>query len=143
MNRLVELSALDAQYHWAEAEEWLAQASHNEYRAEQLQTLKGRVFTGMAALWRIEDEIGRTIGWAATTIYTPDGIIKVVQIDLATGGRLTDFTEHLHEFEQWAHEHGVDYIEVIGRAGWTRALAPLGFEHNFTSLLKRVYKELH
>jgi hypothetical protein len=97
----------------------------------------------MAALWRIEDEAGQALGWATTTIYTPDGDTKIVQIDLATGGSIDDFTEHLHEFEQWAHSHEIDYIEVVGRYGWMRRLAPLGFEHNFTSLLKRVYKELH
>lgn len=143
MNRLVELSVLDAQLYWNEAEAWLTEATDSEYRVEQLQMLKGRVFTGMAALWKIEGECGETRGWASTTIYTPDGITRVVQIDLATGGRLEEFTEQLDEFYRWAHSHGIDYIEVIGRHGWMRKLSPLGFEHNFTSLLKRVYKELH
>ena len=143
MSRLVELSTFDAQVYWPEAEEWLSEAAENEYREERLRVLKGRVFTGLAALWRIEDEDGKTLGWAATMIYTPDGIIKVVQIDLATGGRLEDFTERLDEFENWAHENGIDYIEVLGLVGWMRKLQPLGFEHYYTSLLKRVYGELH
>lgn len=143
MNKLIELSPIEAQLYWPEAEKYLAKAVKNDYDSQQLRVIKGRVFAGMNTLWKIDDEEGATIAWGTTFIYTADGNTIVAQIYVATMDDLTTVTEKLGEFENWAHNKGVHYIEVVGRLGWSKPLRALGFEHNYTSLTKEVYRELH
>ena len=143
MNRLVELSIWDAQIHWPEAEVWLGQSVDTDFREEQLKVIQGRVFAGMNTLWKLEGDYGETLAWCTTMVYTSDGLHSVVQIHVATAKDLELMTEKLGEFEAWAHARKIDYIEVIGRYGWIRKLKDLDFEHNYTSLLRRVFQELH
>jgi hypothetical protein len=143
MNTLVELSSIEAQLHWPEAEEYLSQAVKNDYDSTQLRIIKGRVFAGMNTLWRIDNEEGAAIAWGTTFIYTADGNTIVAQIYVATTDDLNAIIEKFDEFENWAHVRGVHYIEVVGRLGWSKPLRALGFEHNYTSLTREVYRELH
>jgi hypothetical protein len=142
MNKLIELSPIDAQVHWPEAEEHLAKAVGNEYEEQQLRIIKGRVFAGLNTLWKVEEE-GQPVAWCTTLIYTGDGLTNIVQIQLGTSEDLKFLLDKIDEFEVWAFNHGAHYIEVVGRQGWTKPLKALGFEHNYTSLLKQVYEELH
>lgn len=143
MNKLVEMNVMQAQLVWEEAEAHLRRAINDEDKDEALRLLKGRVFAGMNTLWRVDDEFGKVLAWGTTTLYTGDGVIVTAQISLACTRDMKLFLGNLDEFEVWAHKHGAHYIEVIGRFGWTKVLKPLGFAHNYTSLTKRIFQELH
>ena len=105
--------------------------------------VKARVFAGMNQLWKVVDNLGRPIAWCTTFIYTADGNKTTAQINLATSDDMDLLVDKMPEFERWAMDKGYDYIEITGRLGWLRVMRNYGFEHNYTSLLKRVSKELH
>lgn len=140
---LREISTVEAQRIWPDAEEYLVHAVDDIDKEEFLRNLKAKVFAGMNTLWMIEDEDGQPLAYAVTVIFTPDGITKSIQIYMATGEDLDMFTSQIDQFTVWCIKRGVDFIEVVGRKGWEKVLRPLGFSHNYTSLLKRISEELH
>ncbi len=142
--KMIELNQAQAILRWPIAEEYLRKALDFNHDQELL-NIKARVMAGINTLWVIEDEEGAPIAYGVTYMYSPDGIIFTVQIRLATTTNfaLEKFIEKLDEFEIWAHNQGAHYIEIAGRKGWEKIMKPHGFKHNYTSLMKRVTKELH
>lgn len=143
MNTLREISTVEAQRIWPAAEEYLIHAVDDMDKENFLRMIKAKVFAGMNTLWVLEDENEEPIAYAITVIFTPDGISKSIQIYMATGRDLEIFTSQLDQFTVWCIKHEIDFIEVVGRKGWEKILKPLGFSHNYTSLLKRISEELH
>ena len=140
---LREVSTIEAQRIWGAAEEYLIHAVTDMDKEEFLRNIKAKIFAGMNTLWVLEDENEVPVAYAVTVIFTPDGISKTVQIYMATAQSLAMFTEQLDQFTVWCIKREIDFIEVVGRKGWEKVLRPLGFRHNYTSLLKRISEELH
>lgn len=128
---------------WDEAEPYLRRAVDSVATEEYLAFIKGRLFTGMEQLWQLRDDIGEILGYATTSIYTRNGLTTTVVINLGVANELEAFVSYLSGFEVWAKGKNIDYIEVVGRKGWEKVLRSEGFEHNYTSLIKPVIKELH
>lgn len=143
MNTLKQIDPLHVDLLWPEAEPFLRQALAGVDPDEYLKDMKARIFAGINKLWAIEDADGKAVAYAATITYTPDGISSTIQIYLASTISKELFTEQLAHFEAFAMQNNITYIEIVGRKGWEKVMKPHGFVFNYTSLLKRVTKELH
>jgi hypothetical protein len=144
MIKLKELGLSEAMEAWPTAEQFLVEAHDDDTdKADAMRVLKSKVFSGLNTLWEITDD-GRPVAYGVTIIYTPDGISKTAQVYLATSTEMDLLLDQVDQFESWAIQRGVNYLEVIGRKGWERKLKPHGFNHSYTSLVKRVnQEELH
>jgi hypothetical protein len=73
-----------------------------------------------------------------TRVCLYPGGAKVVR-SLATAGDLNEILETLTpQIEAWAKENGCTHSLVEGRDGWRKALAPLGYQHHQTILIKEL-----
>ena len=126
---------------WPEAREYLRDAVEDQDPDSFLRNVQAKIFAGLHTLWRIVDEAGELVGYVVTTIYTSDGVTKVAQIYMASGNDLDLLVQEMDHYIEWADARGVHLIEIIGRKGWEKILAPYGFKHNYTSLLRRVREE--
>ena len=126
---------------WPEAREYLRDAVEDRDPDSFLRDVQAKIFAGLHTLWRIVDEAGELVGYVVTTIYTSDGVTKIAQIYMASGNDLDLLVQEMDHYVEWADERGVHLIEIIGRKGWEKILAPYGFKHNYTSLMRRVREE--
>jgi len=139
---LKELTPLEAQIAWQEAEAYILRAADGDDPEVFVRSLQARVFAGLNTLWRLEEE-GKLQGYAVTVVYTSDGVERVAQIYLASGESLEAFLAQTDAFLAWAIRHKIDHIEIQGRKGWEKILRPYGFTHNYTSLVRRVDERLN
>ena len=137
-----ELNPIEVRHYWPEAELHLRRAVYGADPDGYLRNVQAACFAGINTLWRIE-ESNELLAYVVTNIYTVDGIMRVAQLHLMTATDIEELLPLLDYFEVWVQKHQVDWIEVIGRKGWERMLKPYGFKHEYTSLLKRVTKEIH
>jgi hypothetical protein len=96
------------------------------------------VVHGKQTLWIVRDggvtvsvvlvQIGRidATGWVRATITGYGGTKGIEALPL------------LAQIEDWARDQGANEIEVVGRVGWRRALAPQGYAEKVTILRKRL-----
>lgn len=136
-----ELDLLGVQRYWSEAESLLKRAVYGADPDGYVRNVRAALFAGINTLWRIE-ESGVLSGYVVTNFYTVDGLSKVAQIHLMTVESMKEVLSLLDYFEVWAKTQGAEWVEVIGRKGWERVLKPYGFNHEYTSLLKRI-TEIH
>lgn len=141
--KLNQIKQEQVYYMWDLAEDAIANALEESVREQQLAGIKGRVFAGMSQLWNLEAEGGKYVAWATTTLYTGDGISSILQLNTANAEDLQKILPFLDQIELYARELGARYIEIVGREGWKRVLRPYGFQHNYTSVIKPVTKEVH
>jgi len=67
------------------------------------------------------------------------GIGKVCHFVTAGGAEMESWLEWLDPvMVEVAREQGADYLTTKGRQGWARALKPIGYEHLYTILGKKV-----
>ncbi len=142
MSDIKELDMVEAQFHWKEAEAFLREAIDRDDQDGYLLSMQARVFAGVNSLWQITED-SKTVGYAVTVVYTVTGLDRVVQIYLAGGDSLESFLEQFDYFVAWALKRDINFIEVQGRKGWEKVLRPLGFRHNYTSLLRRIDERLN
>lgn len=144
MIELREMAVPEAMEAWPVAETFLIHAiSDGVDKEDAMRLLKSKIFAGANSLWEIKEN-GQPVAYAVTIIYTPDGVVNTAQVYLATSWDKQILLEQLDQFEAWAIQRGVQYLEVVGRKGWERQLKPYGFQHSYTSLVKRVnQEELH
>jgi hypothetical protein len=138
-----EIDQTEAPLLWREAEGFLSAAVIDSDPTNYLRNVQARIFSGLNTLWKLEDEDGKAVAYVVTVIYSPDGLHRTVQLYLATSESLQHLLVQMDQFIAWALKNKVDYIEVVGRKGWEKALRPYGFSHNHTSLIKRINEELH
>ena len=64
---------------------------------------------------------------------------KVIRILLSAGKNLKEWKNELLEvMTSWCKKIGASRIEIIGRKGWERALADIGFEFSHVVLTKEI-----
>jgi len=81
--------------------------------------------SGHAQLWE-------TTNATVVTQVADHSTYRCLNVWLA-GGDLDEILSLLDQAEEWALSHGCDTIEVTGRRGWKRVLAPLGRSSRGTS----------
>ena len=136
-----EISLAEIPNVWPEAQKYLKAAVEDRDPDSFLRSVQAKIFAGLHTLWRVVDDAGELVGYVVTTIYTPDGVTKIAQIYMASANDLSLLTRQMPHYLEWADKRGVHLIEIIGRKGWEKILAPYGFKHNYTSLLRRVREE--
>lgn len=137
-----ELNQFEVRQYWPEAEDHLRSAVRGVDPVGYLRNVQAALFAGLNTLWRIEED-GDLSAYCVTNIYSTDGVGAIAQIHLFASDDMKKALPLLDYFTVWAKRRGVDYIEVIGRKGWERALKPYGFRHEYTSLFKRITEEIH
>lgn len=128
---------------WDEAESNLRTAALVNNADDYMRTLKARVFSGMNQLWVVQDENEVNLAFAVSVIYTNDGIVNTAQVYMGTAEDKDVLLAQLDQFESWAVRRDVSRLEITGRKGWEKLLAPHGFKFNYTSLIKEVQRGLH
>ena len=137
--KVEELNIVEVRQYWPEAEEQLRRAVRGMDPDRYMRNVQASVFSGVSTLWRI----GEDAAYVVTNMYTIDGLSTVAQIHLMTAEDMESILPLMDYFTIWAKKRGADWIEVIGRKGWERKLKPYGFNHEYTSLMKRIIEEIH
>lgn len=137
-----ELNMLEVRQHWPEAEVHLRRAVRGCDPESYMRTVQASVFAGINTLWRIEQD-DKLLAYCVTNFYSTNGLHTIAQIHLLTTSDMEEVLPLLDYFNVWAKKSGANWIEVIGRKGWERKLKPYGFNHEYTSLMKRVIEEIH
>jgi hypothetical protein len=105
---------------WRRSEPWLAAALAQAGGTHGLGDVRRLVETGKAQLWAAADA-------AVVTLVEHDPCERRLLVWLA-GGRLgTLLGDLLPHLEAWAREQGCSRLLLIGRAGWERAMKPMGY----------------
>ncbi len=86
-----------------------------------------RLRAGRALLWLAEDAAG-------VTEITDAGRLRV----WGAGGDMRQLFGLLPGVEAWAKAMGCSVVEVLGRKGWQRALAPFGFCREGGVMIKEI-----
>lgn len=121
---------------WAKAGPLLrpAIAAHKGWWTERDVVL--RLVQGQAALWLgVKDDVDA----ALVTEIEPGPQFRTAVISLFGAHDMTEVLAFLPEVEAWGRDMGAMRVEVRGREGWKRALAPFGYQ----PLYAAVGKELH
>ena len=137
-----ELNTYEVRQYWPEAELHLRQAVYGCDPDRYMRNVQAACFAGINTLWRVE-EGSELAAYVVTNIYTVDGLNNVAQIHLMTAEDMTEVLPLIDYFTIWAKQRGAEWVEVIGRKGWERALKPYGFIHEYTSVMKRITEEIH
>ena len=86
-----------------------------------------RLKAGSAQLWVAKDAVG-------VTEITDAGRLRV----WGAGGEMGGLFALLPGVEAWAKAMGCPVVEVLGRRGWQRALAPFGFCREGDIMIKEI-----
>lgn len=114
---------------WGRCEPWLAAALEHDGGFFEIADVRDAVFGGRAHLWA-------GVRAAAVSRWVEYDTGKTLLIWVA-GGDLDELTNRmLPAGEDWARERGCTRALLYGRRGWERVLAPRGFRHHSTLLLK-------
>lgn len=91
---------------------------------------------GLEQLWVIVDDKDDIHGVCVSSIVKQPNY-NVGIVNMATGHDLSLWVDQIKEFEKWASKnYGVKKIEIFGRPGWKRMLAPLGFTFSHVQMDK-------
>ena len=100
---------------------------------------------GRAQLWAIyigkEDRYSQQaqlVGSLVTQIQLYPTGVRVARIQICGGAQMEKWLHLLSEIEAWAAEEKCSSIEVTGRRGWKRVLAPLGYHEVETVIGKEL-----
>jgi hypothetical protein len=86
-------------------------------------------------LWLVKSG-NNYIAAVVTMIYVTSSNMKIGEITLAGGKDYALWDHYSDVVGDWMREKGCQFIQVIGRAGWERLLAPKGFVKRYTVFRK-------
>lgn len=102
-----------------------------------IQDVFGRVLQQLMKVWLVCEEESRKLAGVAITEdveYPNHSNLRVV---LLGGSNMAEWQDDLDEaMLDYCGDNNLAYIEVVGRKGFSRVLAPLGYEPAYTVLLK-------
>jgi hypothetical protein len=99
----------------------------------------GLVFKDLAKVWLVFVEETKKLVGVAVTEEVEYPRYKNLRVTLLGGHGLEGWKGIMdREFLAYCTQAGLSNIEVVGRKGFTRVLAPLGYESVYTVLLKNV-----
>lgn len=124
---------------WPHAKKLLEKAPELYEDCYTLEDIYDVVAAGYFGLWLINDEKEFLCVGITEVIRYPRKIIG--RIIWCIGKRLNEYTLLLQEVEKQMLERGANELEIIGRDGWVRKLAPLGYKKRYVVLTKELRKE--
>jgi hypothetical protein len=105
---------------WARSAPWLAAALAQAGGTHRLEDVRRLVESGQAQFWAAADA-------AVVTVVEEDPCERRLLVWLAGGRLATLLGEMLPGVEAWARGQGCARLLLIGRAGWERAMKPMGY----------------
>ena len=96
--------------------------------SHDIEDVLSEVLSGHAQFWETEHA-------TVVTQVADHETYRALNIWLA-GGDLHEIISLLKDAEVWATDHGCSVIEVTGRRGWKKVLAPYGFVERAVVLSK-------
>lgn len=135
---LVELYAVDPNRIdkiWPRVRAWLVEASRRSDFTRWAQ-IEGDILSGALRLWVVWD--GRNLRAAVATEIIETGWRKICRI-VSTGGEdMREWVSLIGDLEDYARSEGCDVVQELGREGWERVLAPLGYKRTLIVMEKEL-----
>jgi len=120
---------------WPKVSGYLEQVvKMTEGRATMPQLLD-RLINNYASLFVVFDTEDERIVAACVTRTEDYPGVKLLQVEMLGGDDFDGWADDLQAIlTDWAKAHGCEGMELIGRGGWERKLARLGWKKKFTTM---------
>lgn len=123
--------------YWPHVKGWVAEAVRDSASAHKAEDIYREIAERKMQLWVIWARDDRPTGVIVTEVYdTAAGMTCALPI--AGGELMNESLDVLQTIERWAREQGCVRLRGEGRAGWERALKPLGWRKITTQVEKRL-----
>lgn len=133
---LVPLFAVEKE--WDRVKNLLKAATDMSGGRYRINDLKQKLTTGEFQLWVIFDQKFEIIAAITSTCTEyPDG--KFLSGQFLGGSRLEDWKDKFCDvFDQWGRDCKCKSVELTGRAGWSKVLAPNGYREMYRTYQKEL-----
>ncbi len=123
---------------WPVAAPLLAPAIELSEGRYDLASVYEKLAQKFALLWLIDDDKDETVAAFVSRIAAYPRR-KLLSIDFMGGERMTEWVGTTDAvLENYARDAGLDGIEMVGRAGWSRTLGAFGWRQNAVMLIRPV-----
>jgi len=127
---------------WPILAPWILQAMGDGTTQECVDGVRADIMRGTSQLWAIQKDDGRVMAVVVTEAMKVAGRMVLVLRWLG-GTQLDIWLDDLGIIERWAMIQGFERVEVWGRPGWSKILAPHGYKESFRVLTKSVDIGVH
>lgn len=137
MREIERFSAPVIEAYWPSIQEQLEFIPHT-WTHMTLESMRERALGGALHIWGIGKEDGpvKLVVMSQFALYDVGLMLQVIH---AFGEGIDEFLPQINAvMEKYAHDNGCLRIEVLGRRGWIKKLAPLGFEVDCVILTRKV-----
>ena len=109
---------------------WLKEALEHGGELHTLESVWGLLASQQSYLWPLANAAG-----VVSVADHPQGRVMTVWL---AGGRLEEILAADPELADWAKANGCTHFQLMGRAGWIKALKPLGWEKTGVIMKRRL-----
>ena len=133
---LIQFKSEEIDKVWPLVKDKIQDALNRNFNPKDHWHVKEQCKLGLEQLWVIVDDKDDIHGVCVSSIVKQPNY-NVGIVNMATGHDLPLWADQIKEFEKWASKnYGVKKIEIFGRPGWKRMLAPLGFTFSHVQMDK-------
>jgi len=118
---------------WPEVKGFIEDALKHTIGEQSLEDIYNKISDERYTLFVILEETS-IIGVCVVSLCNTR--VKILDLVLLSGKNFDDWSHYLSILEDEGKRLGVDYIAMTGRQGWERKLKPLGFNKQYTVMLK-------
>lgn len=105
----------------------------------ELTDLFGMILRDVAKTWLVFERDSKKLVGVAVTMETEYPRYSNLRVVFMGGNGMRDWQDSLDDaFCTYCEEHNLANVEVVGRKGFSKVLAPLGYEQVYTVLIKEV-----
>jgi hypothetical protein len=128
---------------WGMCAPWLMQAIGGVDDWGEVETIHTGLTLGRLQMWLVQNAEDNDLLGVIVTEPQQVGRANTLVVRWMGGRRIDDWLSDIGVIERWAQIQGFEAVEIWGRPGWSRRMAPHGYKEDFRVLSKRVSKELH
>lgn len=133
---LIQFKSEEIDKVWPLVKDKIQEALNRNFNPKDHWHVKEQCKLGLEQLWVIVDDKDNIHGVCVSSIVKQPNY-NVGIVNMATGHDLPLWVDQIKEFEKWASKnYGIKKIEIFGRPGWKRMLAPLGFTFSHVQMDK-------
>jgi hypothetical protein len=133
---LIQFKSEEIDKVWPLVKDKIQEALNRNFNPKDHWHVKEQCKLGLEQLWVIVDDKDDIHGVCVSSIVKQPNY-NVGIVNMATGHDLSLWVDQIKEFEKWASKnYGVKKIEIFGRPGWKKMLAPLGFTFSHVQMDK-------